>query len=226
MNDDDNYDDDSSESDASYSAERWTPTETSGLLVAGRKFQAPGETFSFADAKAAVAAVEALGGGLTLVLPGDTTTTGPEDTEPCDCDLVVGVVVASVWANDGAPSRVDRAAVQRELAAAPTRDHAAIAAALPGPLRDLYLAASGALLLVPVGPLPYTSLVFGVAGMAESQGQPGQFHRGVDMNQEGHTEGVWGDKLRSCEFNAVVAVELDRECGADGAGYWLIARYD
>ncbi len=226
---DDSYDDDGyggSGGDASYSAERWAPTETSALLLAGRSRRATDEALTFAEVKAAVAVVEALGGGLTLVLPGDTTTTGPQDTGSCQCELVVGVVVASVWANDGSPTRVNRAAALRELASAPARDHAAIAAALPEPLRASYLAASDGLRVVPVGPLPYTYLVYGVAGVAGSEGLPGKFIRGTDMQQEGHTDGVWGEKIASGEFTDVRTVELDREDSGDGVGYWLIAGYD
>lgn len=227
---DDEYDDDGGgyddgfESTASYSPGLWDPTETGALVVAGRLLPAPGEALTFGAVKELVAKVEALGGSLTLVLPGDTSTTGPDDSEACSSELALGVIVAGAQANDGAPDRVDREKALRELASAAARDHAAIAAALPEPLREGYLAARDQLLVLPVGPLPYAYLVRGVAGTAGDEGKPGEYHRGTDMNQESHDEGVWGEIVASGEFTDVLPVSLDATQGEEG--YWLIAGYD
>jgi hypothetical protein len=224
---DEDYDgdyDDGFAATASYSPEMWTPTETSALLVAGRVVEAREAGLTYGEVKAAVAAVEALGERLTLVLPGDTTTTGPSDDETCTDGLIVGVIVGSVWANDHSPERVDRARVLREAAA--VRDVEKIAAALPEPLRAAYRAASDELVLAPVGPLPYACLMFGLPGRADAEGLPGEFRRGVDMQQESHEQGVWGRSIASGEFTDLRQVRLDEPDSADGPGYWLIARYD
>lgn len=223
--DDGGYDGDGFESTANYRPTLWDPTETGGLLVAGRQLRTFDRGVTWGALKAAVPAVEALGGRLTLVLPGDTSSTGPNDDEQAGSEIVLGVIVTRVLANMEEPTRIDRAAALRELAATGTRDHAAIAETLPEPLRAAYLAARDELLLVPVGPLPETSLIRGVAGTKDDAGKPGEFHRGIDMGQEGHTEGVWGTRLASGEFTDVTAVELS-EPDDEPTAYWLIARYD
>jgi hypothetical protein len=234
MSEDDSYDeggdedggyDDGFESTANYSPALWDPTETGGLLVAGRQLRTFDSGVTWGALKAAVPAVEALGGRLTLVLPGDTSSTGPSDDEQCGAEIVVGVIVTGVIANMEGPAQVDRAAALRELAATGTRDHATVADALPEPLRVAYLAARDELLLVPIGPLPQASLIRGVAGTKDDTGKPGKFHRGIDMRQESHTEGVWGTSLASGEFTDISAVTLPEPDDERGS-YWLIARYD
>lgn len=229
MSEDDSYDDDGYddgfETTASYHPTLWDPTETGGLLVAGRQVRTFDRGVTWGALKAAVPAVEALGGRLTLVLPGDTSSTGPGDDEPCGAEIVVGVIVTGVQANMEEPARVDRAAALRELAATGTRDHGAVAEALPEPLRVAYLSARDELLLVPVGPLPEASLIRGVPGAADDAGKPGKFHRGVDMRQEAHTAGVWGTRIVSGEFTDVMTIDLP-EPDDEPTGYWLLSRYD
>ncbi|MBN2436516.1 MAG: ankyrin repeat domain-containing protein [Spirochaetes bacterium] len=81
----------------------------------------------------------------------------------------------------------------------------------------LYLAATG--------PLAWGRLVSGVPGQEEDEGKDGKFYRGMDMEQEPHSEGVWGEALGTADAGEW-PVEISPEQLKDKKSLYLIACID
>ncbi len=164
--------------------------------------------------------------GLTLFVPGDTTTDRYADVY---ASLVFGRSVVVVEANDYEPGRIDPAAVSRALEALPPLDAGFWREALAF---SEGMAASGGpgTFMLSWGPLCYAALYAGVAATREDT-PIYTFVANQDMRQEWSSEGVDGQFIEGADFSSVCAVSLGPEAltkadKLEGAGFWLVCRYD
>lgn len=227
--------------ESSKSNEHEFDDETEGVIVAGRELSISGMTRG--DLGKLAASVEEIGkraGFVMQVVPGGdyTTDSGPADEDEVYTTAVIGLEAARGGGYD--PDAVDRDRVLAKLERArsiPAETWSEIVTLLPEKSREAFEEnAEISLHLVCVGPLSAAKLVYGVPGTEGDEGKPGEYHRGQDMEQEPHESGVWGTRVAYCQYEGpeVEAVDLsdeahqanEKELGAEGAGYYLIAQYD
>jgi hypothetical protein len=162
---------------------------------------------------------------LRLFVPGDTTT--DRDNEIYG-GFVLGRSVIEVEANDYDAGPVDLQAIATALAELPELDKAfwreslAFAGIEPPDEPRAYL--------LSWGPLCYGAVYAGVAA-TRSDTPVYKFIANQDMHQEWSHSGVDGVHLQSVEFSdiselQVTEAKLEAAAKLDGAGFWLICRYD
>lgn len=212
--------------------------DTEGVLVAGKRFSTGGMTRrqlgEFAKHVEAVAAKT--GQALTLVGSGDLTDTGPAPDDTVYAEVHVGFEGGrgGTYGPDTILRDVALHALERAKAV-PDEVWAAVGEKLEGREREAWDEASVSMYFTCVGPLTAATLAFGMLGTEDGEG-PGEYMRGVDMEQMPHEEGVWGLKVAYVQYESPESEEVDLgdaahaeragELGVPDARYFILARYD
>ncbi|MDI1444148.1 hypothetical protein [Polyangium sp. 6x1] len=212
--------------------------ETEGVLVAGKRISSGGMTRKQLGelAQHVEAIAEKTGQALTVVPAGDNTDTGPAP----DDTIYTKVHIGFEGGRGGTygPDTIARDMALRALEKAkaiPADVWAAIGEKLEGEERKEWDEAPVSMYFTCVGPLAHATLAFGVLGTQDGEG-PGKYMRGVDMEQMPHTEGVWGQKVASAQYEGPESEEVDLgeaahaeragELGIPDARYVIMAQYD
>ena len=212
--------------------------DTEGVLVAGKCFSASGMTrkqlgalSTFVDALR-----EKTGHALTVVPAGDLTDTGPAPDDAIYTEVHVGLEGGrgGTYGPDTISRDVALHALEKAKAI-PAEVWAEIGDKLEGREREAWDEAEIAMYFTCVGPLAAATLAFGVLGTKDSGG-PGEYMRGVDMEQMPHEEGVWGRRVAYVQYEGPESEEVDlgeekhaervKDLGAEHPRYFILARYD
>jgi hypothetical protein len=212
--------------------------DTEGVLIAGKRFSSGGMTRRQLGelAQHVEAIAEKTGHALSLVPSGDLTDTGPAPDDTVYAEVHIGLEGGR--GGTYGPDTIARDVALRALEKAkaiPAEVWAEIGEKLEGREREAWAEATVSMYFTCVGPLSAATLAFGVLGIEDAAG-PGEYLRGVDMEQMAHEEGVWGRRVAYVQYESPESEEVDlgeeahaerlKELGASDARYFILARYD
>lgn len=169
--------------------------------------------------------------GFTLIPSGDfSADSGPGPDESTYSSFVVGVLHGSGGTYGPEQLTRERALEKLERAKAIADEvWQAFVEKLPEARREGAADSETQLYVVPVGPLAYAKVAFGVEG-SEEDGGDGEYVVGTHMDQERHETGVWGQRVAGGEDPEVLdlseSAHQARVAAFPEGKYYLISRYD